>query len=143
MENALQRVSLDTAAAGGTRRWLLLAVGWIALALGCIGVLLPVLPTAPFLLVAVACFSRSSPAMAARLYRLPVAGRYLRDWQEGGISPGMKWAALGALWASAFVMLVTVAKTALAKTVVLALTVLVSLHFVWLPVRRSARRRGG
>ncbi|HEX7030226.1 MAG TPA: DUF454 family protein [Gammaproteobacteria bacterium] len=124
--------------ARGLLRLLLLAGGWTALVLGMLGVLLPVLPTAPFLLLAVACFSRSSKTMLERLYRLPFAGKYLRDWQEEGISPRMKWLALGALWLAAAAA-VAVAKTLLMKTAVLAVAILASLHLLLVPVKRHRK----
>lgn len=127
----------STSSARGIGRALLLVAGWLSLALGAIGVILPVLPTAPFLLLAVACFARSSPAMVERIHRLPLAGKYLRDWQEEGISPRMKWAALAMLWLAAFVTLAVAAKTALVKIIVLAVAVLTSVHFLLMPVRRS------
>lgn len=132
----------ETRRARGVLRWLLLAAGWFALVLGVIGVLVPILPTAPFLLLALACFSRSSETMTRRLYELPVAGRYLRDWQENGITPAMKWGAIGALWLAALAMLAVAAKTALLKTLVVAVTLLTTLHFLLLPTRRPRRRDG-
>ena len=42
-------------------RWLWFTAGWLMVALGFIGALLPVMPTTIFLMMAVACFARSSP----------------------------------------------------------------------------------
>lgn len=132
-------IPVDSRQARGVLRALLLVAGWVALVLGAIGVLLPVMPTAPFLLLALACFSRSSRTMVERMYRLPMVGRYLRDWQQEGISPSMKWSALAALWVTTFATLILVAKTVLMKTIVLVSAILVSVHFLLMPVR-SARR---
>jgi len=138
---ALATVSPGTRQASGPLRMLLLAAGWIALLLGAIGVILPLMPTAPFLLLALACFSRSSEEMVERMYRLPLVGAYLRDWQEEGITPQMKWGALAALWLATFTTLVVVAKTLAMKTLVLVTAILVSIHFLLMPVRRQQRKR--
>jgi uncharacterized membrane protein YbaN (DUF454 family) len=66
---------------------LYLALAWICVALGLVGIALPILPTTPFLLVSVWAFSRSSPEMAERLRNHPQAGRYIRDWQDYGVIP--------------------------------------------------------
>ena len=44
----------------GLRRWLLLVAGTLAVGLAALGAILPLLPTTPFLLVAAACYLRSS-----------------------------------------------------------------------------------
>ncbi|SMO95812.1 YbaN family protein [Paracoccus laeviglucosivorans] len=62
-----------------------LALGWLALGLGAIGVLLPVMPTVPFLLVAVWAFARSSPRLGARIMRHPTFGPPIRAWRKRGI----------------------------------------------------------
>lgn len=61
--------------------------GWVALVLGAIGVVLPVLPTVPFLLVAVWCFARSSPALRERILAHPVYGPPIRAWMDRGEIP--------------------------------------------------------
>lgn len=60
--------------------WLLL--GLLFVALGAIGVVLPLLPTTPFILLAAACFARSSPRMHAWLHRSRLFGPSLRDWEH-------------------------------------------------------------
>ena len=64
------------------RRVALAAVGWLCVVLGLIGLLLPLVPTTPFLLLAAACFLRSSPAMHARLLADPRFGPYLEQWRR-------------------------------------------------------------
>jgi hypothetical protein len=63
-------------------RWVLLGVGLAALALGVVGMFLPVLPTTPFLLVAATCFARGSPRLHRRLYQSTTFGPTLREWRE-------------------------------------------------------------
>ncbi len=76
-------------------------IGWIALALGVIGIALPLLPTTPFLLLAAACFMRGSDRMYRWLTQNRVFGRYLRDYQEQrGVTLRVKVVALTVMWAS-------------------------------------------
>ncbi len=64
--------------------------------LGGLGIVMPLFPTTPFLLVAVWAFSRSSPEMAERIRNHRVAGPFIRDWQdEGVIPPAAKALAVG------------------------------------------------
>lgn len=73
-------------------------LGWIMVALGFIGALLPVMPTTIFLIMAVACFARSSPRLEAWLLNHPKFGAPLRQWREqGAISRKGKMFALGGM----------------------------------------------
>ncbi|CAB3874719.1 YbaN family protein [Achromobacter ruhlandii] len=75
--------------------WLIL--GCAMLALGVIGAFLPVMPTTIFLILAVGCFSRSSPRLERWLLDSPTYGPSLRAWREqGAVSrKGKLYASLG------------------------------------------------
>jgi uncharacterized membrane protein YbaN (DUF454 family) len=63
-------------------RPLYLAGGIISVALGAIGAVLPLLPTVPFLLLAVFFFARSNPAWEQKILDHPHWGPQIRDWRE-------------------------------------------------------------
>jgi uncharacterized protein len=64
-----------------------LGLGWLSVGLGVVGIIMPILPTTPFLLLAVWAFSRSSPELAEKLRNHPKAGPYIRAWQDHGVIP--------------------------------------------------------
>jgi uncharacterized protein len=68
-------------------RPLYLTLGWLSVGLGILGIVMPLFPTTPFLLVAVWAFSKSSPALAEKIRQHPIAGPYVRDWQDAGVIP--------------------------------------------------------
>ena len=66
-------------------RFVLIAAGWISLALGLIGILLPVLPTTPFVILAAFLFSKGSPRLHGWLVSRPYLGRLVLDWERHGV----------------------------------------------------------
>lgn len=79
-------------------RLLYLCLGWLMVGTGIVGAFLPVLPTTPFLLLALWCFSRSSPKLEAWLLSHPKFGPSLRNWKEtGSIARRAKVAALSVM----------------------------------------------
>jgi uncharacterized membrane protein YbaN (DUF454 family) len=68
-------------------RWLFLALGLAFVAIGFVGLFLPVLPTTPFLILAAACFARSSPKLERWLLHHRRFGPGLRQWRERGAIP--------------------------------------------------------
>ncbi|NPD16477.1 YbaN family protein [Xinfangfangia sp. D13-10-4-6] len=100
-ETSDEAVSQDTALTPpGTplSRALFLLLGLFFTGLGFVGALLPVLPTVPFLILAVACFTRSSTRLERWLLAHPQFGPLLRDWREKGAIPRRaKWMAAGGM----------------------------------------------
>lgn len=64
------------------KRTILIIIGWLAVVLATLGVVLPLLPTTPFLLLAAWCFARSSPRFHHWLLYRSWFGSYIRHWQE-------------------------------------------------------------
>jgi uncharacterized protein len=63
-------------------RGLLIGAGIISLVLGIIGIVLPVLPTTPFVLLSAACFARSSQRFHAMLLNNRSFGPLVREWEQ-------------------------------------------------------------
>lgn len=83
------------------RRHALLACGWLFLGLGTLGLALPVLPTTPFVLLAAACFLRSSERLHSWLVAHPVFGPQVADYLDGkGLKRRVKFVAISMLWTS-------------------------------------------
>ena len=59
--------------------------GWLSLALGVVGIVLPLLPTTPFVLLAAFCFSKSSTRFHNWLLNHKLFGSLVRNWQQHGV----------------------------------------------------------
>jgi uncharacterized membrane protein YbaN (DUF454 family) len=117
-------------------RRLYLGLGYTCIALGIVGIVLPVLPTTPFILLAAWCFSRSDPALAERLYGHPRFGAMLRDWRDQrAISLRAKILALSTLAAS-YALILWFAESRLMPVVLAAIMGGVALYIATRPVPR-------
>ncbi len=111
------------------KRALWVGLGTLCLGLGLVGLLLPVMPTTVFVLLAAYCYARSSPRLYDRLLRHPRFGPTIRRWQAQRAMP--RWAkrvALTALLGGTAVGMLTVpsswARAALALAAALLIAVL-------------------
>jgi uncharacterized membrane protein YbaN (DUF454 family) len=81
--------------ARGWQKWLLLTVAAVTLVVGLIGVVLPGVPTTPFVLVASYCLLRASPQLHEKLLMSRLFGGVLRDWHlHRGIRPHVRYKAI-------------------------------------------------
>jgi uncharacterized membrane protein YbaN (DUF454 family) len=84
----------------GLLRILLIAGGTLCVALGVIGIFLPLMPTTVFLLMAAACYARSSERFYNKLITNRWLGPYIRNSREGrGMRRREKAVTLVVLWA--------------------------------------------
>jgi uncharacterized membrane protein YbaN (DUF454 family) len=108
-----------------------IAAGTISLALGIIGIILPILPTTPFLLLAAYCYSRGSKKFHDWLLNHRLFGKYIRDWMEGrGIPRRTKAFAIGLLWITILISIFLFVDVIWVEVVMLAVAIIVSAHII-------------
>ncbi|BEH11078.1 MULTISPECIES: YbaN family protein [Geobacter] len=115
-------------------KWLFLTVGVIATGLGVIGIFLPLVPTTPFLLLAAACFARSSDRFHRWLVEHAHLGPMVRGYLEGtGIPRRAKTVAIAMVWltvpSSAFLLV----PMPWVRVLLLAIATGVTIYLVRLP----------
>jgi uncharacterized membrane protein YbaN (DUF454 family) len=74
--------SFNSSLGNRSKVMMLKVTGILFVGLAILGVALPILPTTPFLLVAAACFAKSSPEMQKRLLANKTFGPLIHDWQK-------------------------------------------------------------
>lgn len=83
-----ETISVATIPYTGVRRFLFAGLGLLFVGIAILGAILPVLPTTPWVLLAGACFARSSPRLHRWLRGTPYFGHILRDWET---HRGIRW----------------------------------------------------
>jgi uncharacterized protein len=103
------------------RRWAWFTLGWVAVVVGSVGVLVPGLPTTGPFVLAAACFARSSPRFERWVLGLPGIGPMVRDHRDGlGMPRRAKVMAIGIMWVACSLSAVTLGPGPVAGAVVLA-----------------------
>ena len=98
-------------------RWLWWLLAYASLALGVIGIVVPGLPTVPFVLLSAFAAARGSQRLPARLLADRRFGPMIRDWQaQGAVGRRAKWLATTMMSACAVVMFLTAPKVWMAAT---------------------------
>ena len=124
-------------------RWLLIGCGWLAIAGGIVGIFLPLMPTVPLLLLAAACFARSSERFHTWLVEHDHLGPLIRDYLKNGAIPvRAKRMAIGMIWisfpASAFLFV----QALWLRVLLIAIATGVTLYLLSLPTMPEERGEG-
>jgi len=120
------------------RRGLYFVGGTVFLVLGGVGIILPILPTTPFLLLSLACYYQSSQRMHHWMLTNKWFGSYLRNYVEGkGLSLKAKLFTISLLWILIVYSAFFVMKIIIVQIVLFIIAIGVSIHLIKLPTFRK------
>ncbi len=112
-------------------RYLLIAAGWFFVALGVIGIFLPVMPTTIFLLIAASLFAKSSEKFYNALINNKYLGSYIRNYREHkGMTLRSKITAIVVMNLSIGFSAFYAVETTWVKIVLLAIAVSLTIFFI-------------
>ena len=116
---------------------MLITAGTICVGLGALGIFLPLLPTTPFLLLAAACYIRSSEKFYCWLITNRWFGSYIRNYREGrGVPRSTKIIAVGLLWTTIGYSAFYVISSLIVRVLLILIAVGVTTHLVLLKTYR-------
>jgi uncharacterized membrane protein YbaN (DUF454 family) len=119
------------ASRSGLTKCLLRSVGVLAVGLGVVGIFVPLLPTTPFLLLAAACFARSSDRFYRWLINHRWLGSYVRNYREHrATTRTVKATSITLLWASIGYASVVVVRAWPVRALLLVIAVGVTAHLL-------------
>ncbi len=132
----MKEVEQKTTADCGFIRWFLLTAGFLCIGLAILGIFLPLLPTIPLLLLAAACFARSSERFHRWLIDHPRLGPMIGDYLEGaGIPRRARIVALILIWVSILTSALFLVPILPLRVLLIAIGAGVSLYLLRLPTR--------
>lgn len=121
-------------------KWLLISIGLLCTGLGIIGIFVPLLPTTPFLLLAAACFARSSERFHTWLIEHNHLGPMISGYLDGsGIPLRAKRIAITLVWLTLGSSTLLLVKPIWAQGILLLLAIGITWYLWQLPVRTETR----
>jgi uncharacterized membrane protein YbaN (DUF454 family) len=121
------------------KRAALLVLGTVMVALGLVGIILPVLPTTCFLLGAAACYGRSSERFYQWLFTNRLFGEYLRTYRDERAMPGrIKYGSMALLWISIGISALFFVEALWLQILLVGIAVAVTAHVASLRTLRRA-----
>jgi len=118
---------------------LFIILGTLFLGIGCIGLILPILPTTPFLILAATCYVRGSDRIYRWMMQNRLFGEFIKNYLEGkGIKPRQKVVTLVFLWVMIIFTTVYMIENMIIRLFLLIIALTVSVHILKLPTVQSA-----
>ena len=112
-------------------KYLLIILGSISLALGVIGIFLPVLPTTPFLLLSATLYVRSSEKLYQWLINQKYLGTYIRNFREHHAIPlRAKILSISMIWITLIYCAIAISNIIWIKLIFIALAIAVTIHIL-------------
>jgi len=119
-------------------RYAYLVSGFLLVAIGIIGIFLPLLPTTIFLILASACFVKSSPKANEWLRSNKILSPYLKNYQDKtGLSAKTKIFTISFLWISISLSAFYLTNEFYIKIILLAIAVGVSIHLIMVKTKKN------
>lgn len=116
----------------------LAVIGLLSTLLGVIGIFVPLLPTVPLLLLAAACFARSSERFHNWLLEHPHLGPMIHDFMDGqGIPLRAKIISISAIWVSISISVFFLIPLLWVKIFLIAIGLCVTIYLLRLPMREN------
>jgi len=133
----MQQIKPQSAQLTGFYRYIYLISGILLVAIGVIGIFLPILPTTIFLILASICFLKSSPKANEWLRNHKLLGGYIDNYQnKTGLTRNAKIANIITLWTSISLSAFLLTEELYVRLILLAIAIGVTIHLIMIKTKK-------
>jgi len=133
----MQQIKPQSAQLTGFNRYIYLISGILLVAIGVIGIFLPILPTTIFLILASICFLKSSPKANEWLRNHKLLGGYIDNYQnKTGLTRNAKIANIITLWTSISLSAFLLTEELYVRLILLAIAIGVTIHLIMIKTKK-------
>ena len=119
---------------------LLIIFGSLNVVVGIIGIFVPILPTTPFMLLAAACYIRSSDRLYRMLIHNKLLGKYIQNYREQrGMTGRHKSIVIALLWSSILYSALFATQLLWLKIVLIIIAISVTIHILMIRTLKDGK----
>ncbi len=122
-------------------RWVCMGAGIVFVLTGAVGVVVPILPTTPFLLLAAACFARSSERLHCAILQHRWTGPLIHTWQQRRCLPRKVKQGAILMMTISFILSISLAPLMAVKLGLLALWFVLLVFILRIPVDQAQEKQ--